>query len=120
MPVHPSTPKDPIYEFVLRIKLIFILLREKSISPLLKILPFIGLVDLFLPFKMFFPLDFLLITFLGGYLFLEFSPEQIRAKKLAELRNTIPGEVKKIPPKKQDSTEPSHPEGESTPINPKP
>jgi len=73
MPKIPSTPKDPIYEFILRIKLVFLLFKNRSISPFLKILPFAGLIYLLLSIKLFFPLDFLMVLFLGGYLFIELS-----------------------------------------------
>jgi hypothetical protein len=116
----PSIPKDPIYEFTLRVKLIFVLLREKTISPLLKLLPFLGVVYLFLPFKMFFPFDFLLVLFLGGYLFLEFCPPKTVAQGLEKLRNVIPGKAKPLPPRNGGSSKPAKPEEEPVSPTPKP
>ena len=116
----PSIPKDPIYEFTLRVKLIFVLLKEKSISPLLKILPFAGVIYLFLPIKMLFPLDFLLVLFLGGYLFIEFCPEKIVAVGLGKLRNVIPGEAKTIPPRGGGSSKPKNPEDGTVSTHSKP
>jgi len=115
----PSIPKDPIYEFTLRVKLVFVLLKDKSISPLLKILPFIGVIYLFLPFKMLFPLDFLLVLFLGGYLFIECCPEKTVTEGLARLRNVIPGKAKAVPPRKGVSSKPKETEEGTVPTHPK-
>ena len=90
-----SPPTDPIYEFTLRIKLIIKLLKNPSVPTRLKILPFLGIIYLFLPFKLLFPFDFLLVLIFGGYLFIEFSPPGIVDSTLKELRNVIPGEFTK-------------------------
>jgi hypothetical protein len=90
-----SSPTDPIYEFTLRIKLIFKLLKNPAVQARLKILPFLGIIYLFLPFKLLFPFDFLLVLIFGGYLFIEFSPPEIVDSSLKELRNVIPGEFTK-------------------------
>jgi hypothetical protein len=108
----PSKPKDPIYEFTLRVKLVFLLLREKTISPFLKLLPFLGVIYLLLPFKMFFPFDFLLVLFLGGYLFIEFCPPKAVAGGLEKLRQVIPGKAKPVPPRDGNPAKPIHSEEE--------
>jgi hypothetical protein len=116
----PSVPIDPIYEFTLRVKLVFVLLKEKTISPLVKILPFLGVIYLFLPIKILFPFDFLLVLFLGGYLFIEFCPQKTVAENLEKLRNVIPGKAKPVPPKDGGSSKPVNPEEESVSPAPKP
>jgi len=64
-------------EFVVHVKLVFRLMKDKRINPFLKILPFGGLVYLIIPDLLVGPIDDAALLLGGSYLFLELCPQKI-------------------------------------------
>lgn len=84
-----------IDEFVLRVKLILRLLKDRRISPFLKVLPFSTLLYfVFFPDLLPGPIDDLTFVLLGSVLFIELSPQEIVDEHLSALRKVLPGEWK--------------------------
>lgn len=84
-----------IDEFVLRVKLILRLLKDRRISPFLKLLPFSTvLYFVFFPDLLPGPIDDLTFVLLGSVLFIELSPQEIVDEHLSALRKVLPGEWK--------------------------
>ncbi len=70
---------------------------------------------LFLPFKVLFPLDLILVFFLGGYLFIELAPPKIVTAGLEKLRHVIPGKANPVSNPENESSIPVDPEKRSDP-----
>lgn len=84
-----------IDEFVLRVKLILRLLKDRRMSPFLKLLPFSTvLYFVFFPDLLPGPIDDLTFVLLGSVLFIELSPQEIVDEHLSALRKVLPGEWK--------------------------
>ncbi len=73
-------------EFVIQVRLVFRLMKDKRINPFLKILPFSGLVYLIVPDLLIGPIDDAALLFGGSYLFLELCPQKIIDEHLQQLR----------------------------------
>lgn len=73
-------------EFVIHIKLVFRLMKDKRINPFLKILPFGGLIYLIIPDLLVGPIDDAALLLGGSYLFLELCPQKIIDEHLQQLR----------------------------------
>ncbi len=73
-------------EFVVHVKLVFRLMKDKRINPFLKILPFGGLVYLIIPDLLVGPIDDAALLLGGSYLFLELCPQKIIDEHLQQLR----------------------------------
>jgi len=73
-------------EFVIHIKLVFRLMKDKRINPFLKILPFGGLIYLIVPDLLVGPIDDAALLLGGSYLFLELCPQKIIDEHLQQLR----------------------------------
>lgn len=89
-------------EFVLRVKLVLRLLKDRRVSPFLKLLPFSTvLYFVFFPDLLPGPIDDLTFVLLGSVLFIELSPQEIVDEHMKDLRKVLPGEWKE-PEKKED------------------
>jgi hypothetical protein len=76
-----------------RIKLIFRLLGDNRISPLLKLLPIGSALYFVIPDLALGPVDDVAVVWLGTYLFVELCPPEIVEEHMAALRNqALPGE----------------------------
>ncbi|NTW45258.1 MAG: hypothetical protein HGB14_12725 [Anaerolineaceae bacterium] len=73
-------------EFVVHVKLVFRLMKDKRINPFLKILPFGGLIYLIIPDLLVGPIDDAALLLGGSYLFLELCPQKIIDEHLQQLR----------------------------------
>ena len=73
-------------EFVVHVKLVFRLMKDKRINPFLKILPFAGVVYLIVPDLLVGPIDDAALLLGGSYLFLELCPQKIMEEHLQKLR----------------------------------
>jgi hypothetical protein len=73
-------------EFVVHVKLVFRLMKDKRINPFLKILPFAGVVYLIVPDLLVGPIDDAALLLGGSYLFLELCPQKIIDEHLQQLR----------------------------------
>ena len=80
----------------LRIKLVFRLLSDQRVSPLLKLLPLGSLIYLIVPEPIVGPIDDATVIGLGLVLFVELCPPDIVEEHMAELTNVIPGEWKDL------------------------
>lgn len=77
-----------------RIKLIFRLMGDKRVSPLLKLLPIGSLVYFVVPDLAIGPIDDVVVMWLGTYLFVELCPPQVVEEHEVALRQALPGDVK--------------------------
>lgn len=91
-PPRDMVPSDGgfFHELSLRIRLILRLMKDRRVSPFLKLLPIGSLVYLFFPDLVIGPLDDAMVIWLGGYLFIELCPPQVVEEHLNELRRVIP------------------------------
>lgn len=91
-PPRDMVPSDGgfFHELSLRIRLILRLMKDRRVSPFLKLLPIGSLVYLFFPDLVIGPLDDAMVIWLGGYLFVELCPPQVVEAHLNELRRVIP------------------------------
>jgi hypothetical protein len=83
-------------ELALRIKLIWRLLLDRRIHPLLKLLPFGTLLYFLFPDFLPGPVDDALIIWLGAYLFVELCPDEIVQEHMDALTKVIEGEWHEI------------------------
>jgi hypothetical protein len=81
-----------------RIKLIIRLMRDRRVSFFLKLLPLGTLVYLVVPDLIPFVIDDALVIWLGTYLFVELSPQQVVDEHVAALLKRIPASSESIPP----------------------
>jgi hypothetical protein len=83
-------------ELSIRIKLIFRLLLDNRVNPLLKLLPLGTLVYLIFPDIIFGPVDDALLIWLGGYLFIELCPNEVVQEHMDALTQVIEGEWREV------------------------
>jgi hypothetical protein len=84
------------YDLALRIKLIFRLLADRRVSPLLKLLPLGSLLYLLAPDLVPGPLDDAAMVWLLAYLFVELSPPEVVEEHLRHLTSVVDGEWREI------------------------
>ncbi|PKN88688.1 MAG: hypothetical protein CVU46_00330 [Chloroflexi bacterium HGW-Chloroflexi-8] len=73
-------------DFVLQVRLVLRLIKDKRINPFLKIIPFAGLVYFIFPDILIGPIDDAALILGGSYLFLELCPAEIVAEHMQQLR----------------------------------
>jgi hypothetical protein len=96
IPMNNLSPSNPgfINDLIMRIKLIYRLMGDKRVNPLLKVIPFAALVYFIFPLDLAFgPLDDAAVLGLAAYLFTELCPsavvqEHMRALKMGAIHNT--------------------------------
>lgn len=81
-----------ISDLVLNLKLVFRLLRDRRVSPFLKVLPLFSLLYLLNPLDIPGPFDDAGVIWLFLYIFIELCPPEVVAEHRAALLNVIPGE----------------------------
>lgn len=94
------TPVDGsfFHDIANQIKLIFRLMSDPRVSPLLKLLPIGSLIYLIFPdFLPLNPLDDAVIIGLGTYLFVELCPQDIVQEHKDALKQVIPGQWRNTP-----------------------
>lgn len=91
-------------DLALRARLILRLLRDRRVSPLLKLLPIGSLVYILMPDLVPGPLDDAAMVGLLSYLFIELSPEEVVAEHMRDLTSVIEGEWRDVdePPAEQE------------------
>lgn len=77
-------------DLALRVKLIFRLIRDPRISPLLKILPVGSLLYFLIPDLLVGPIDDMAVIWLGTYLFIELCPPEVVKEHARLLTHNIP------------------------------
>ena len=87
----PSKPGELFYEISLRVRLLFRLMMDKRISPLLKAIPLASALYWIWPIDLMpiIPLDDAGIVGLGLYLFFELCPQELVQQHLLQLRSGI-------------------------------
>ena len=85
----PSKPGELFYEISLRVRLLFRLMMDKRISPLLKAIPLASALYWISPIDLMpiIPLDDAGVVGLGFYLFFELCPQEIVQQHLLLLRS---------------------------------
>lgn len=98
MPDRNINPKKIgfISEIAVKTKLVIRLMKDKRINPLLKLLPFAGLLYLVFPDFLVGPIDDAAILFAGSYLFLEVCPQEIVQEHLNNLLSERELGIKKV------------------------
>jgi hypothetical protein len=74
-------------DLAIRIKLIFRLIADRRVNPLLKLLPFGSLLYFILPDLAIGPIDDVAVVWLGAYLFVELCPPDVVKEHLEALKN---------------------------------
>jgi hypothetical protein len=100
----PVIPDDRVGFFqnlTNRIKLIFRLMADRRVNPLLKLLPIGTLVYFFIPDLVLGPIDDGLIIWLGTFLFVELCPPDIVQEHMQALAREVPAHWK-------DATDENH------------
>lgn len=77
-----------------RIKLIWRLMSDPRVSPLLKLLPITSIVYLLFPDILPGPVDDAAIIWLSTYLFVELCPPDVVQEHLEAIERTIPGQAR--------------------------
>lgn len=94
-----------IQELLIRLKLLWLLMKDRRVSPFLKLLPIGALAYWIIPDPIIGPIDDATVMWLGSYLFVELCPPAIVQEHMKALRNVVPGEWRDVPgspPKKDD------------------
>ncbi len=79
-----------------RVKLIFRLLADPRVNPILKLLPIGTLLYLLVPDLAPGPFDDALVIWIGGTLFVELCPPEVVEEHLNDLNRTIPGQWRDV------------------------
>jgi hypothetical protein len=79
-------------DLALRIKLIFRLMGDARVSPLLKLLPIGSLLYFLIPDIVLGPIDDVMVVWLGSYLFIELCPPEIVSEHVLKLTGGLPGD----------------------------
>ena len=94
-----TLPSGGIFnDLMLRFKLIFRLLSDNRVSPLVKLLPIGTALYFVVPDLAPGPIDDAAIIWLGAYLFVELCPPDVVKEHMEALRLVIPGELHDAPP----------------------
>ena len=93
----PGDEKGGVFkELTLRIRLIFRLLGDRRVNPLLKLLPLGSLVYFVFPDILPGPVDDAILMWLGGYLFIELCPPEVVQEHMDAMTQVIEGEWREI------------------------
>jgi hypothetical protein len=90
-------------ELTLRIRLIFRLLADRRVNPLLKLLPLGSLVYFVFPDILPGPVDDAILMWLGGYLFIELCPPEVVQEHMDAMTQVIEGEWREIDDEEPES-----------------
>ncbi len=95
--VVPDDDRGGVFkELTLRIRLIFRLLADRRVDPLLKLLPIGAMVYAIFPDLLLGPVDDAILLWLGGYLFIELCPSEIVQEHVDAMTQVIEGEWHEI------------------------
>ena len=83
-------------EISIRLRLIWRLLLDRRVNPLLKLLPLGSLLYLFIPDVLPGPIDDAALLSLLSYVFVELCPKDVVQEHMDELTNVIEGEWREI------------------------
>lgn len=92
----PGSKGGVFDEVSIRIKLLWRLLRDRRVNPLLKLLPFGSLLYLIVPDVLPGPIDDAMLIWLGAYLFVELCPDEIVQEHMDALTQVVDGEWREI------------------------
>lgn len=84
------------------IKLIYRLMLDPRINPVLKILPAAALIYTFLPDLVIGPFDDALVIWLGTTLFVELCPDEIVAEHRQQIRSVVDADWYEVNPREED------------------
>jgi hypothetical protein len=79
-------------------RLVVRLMRDRRVSPFLKLLPIATLVYLFSPDVMIGPIDDPLVIWLGTVLFVELCPQDVVREHLDAINGVVPGSWREVSP----------------------
>lgn len=85
----PGSPGSFFQGISDQIRLVWFLMLDKRISPLLKLIPFGSLLYLISPFDLPTPIDDLGVLWGFAYLFIELCPDEIVAEHKAAIEKTV-------------------------------
>ena len=79
-----------------RLKLIFRLMLDRRVDPLIKLIPLGAVAYLLFPFDIPGPVDDLAILWGGAYLFIEMCPPEIVQEHVDELESVVEGKFREV------------------------
>ena len=107
------TPRDSGFfdNLTVQIKLIWALLTDRRVNPLLKLLPIGALAYLIVPDIALGPIDDALVIWLGSALFIELCPEEIVKEHRDVLTSVVEGEWREVEDERVDPDQDKLPSG---------
>lgn len=89
-----------------RIRLIIRLMKDRRVSPLVKVLPIAALIYLFVPDLAPGPIDDAAVLWLGGFLFVELCPPEVVQEHVRDMTAVIDGEWREVdePPSESEGS----------------
>lgn len=94
----PSTRIGLFLNLGKQARLVVRLMRDRRVSPFLKLLPVVTLVYLFFPDLMIGPIDDALVIWLGTVLFVELCPQDVVREHLDAINGVVPGSWQEASP----------------------
>lgn len=91
--------------FALQIKLIYRLMIDPRVNPILKILPVAALIYTFMPDLLIGPFDDALVIWIGTTLFVELCPDDVVAEHRKALRSVIDATWYEVEPEQDEEAE---------------
>ncbi len=79
-----------------RVKLVFRLLLDRRINPLIKLIPIAAVIYLISPFDIPGPVDDVAILWAGSYFFIELCPPEIVQEHVDALESVVEGEFREV------------------------
>jgi hypothetical protein len=92
----PGPSRGFFRQTALQIKLVWRLMRDRRVSPLLKLLPIATVVYVFVPDILPGPIDDTAIVLGGLWLFIELCPDEVVAEHMRDLNAVIPGTWREV------------------------
>ncbi len=105
----PGPSRGFFRQTALQVKLVWRLMRDRRVNPLLKLLPIATVVYVFIPDILPGPIDDTAIVLGGLWLFIELCPDEIVAEHMRDLNAVIPGTWREVDLPKVEAAKPSEP-----------
>ena len=92
----PGPSRGFFRQTALQVKLVWRLMRDRRVNPLLKLLPVATVVYVFIPDILPGPIDDTAVVLGGLWLFIELCPSEVVAEHLRDLNKVIPGTWREV------------------------
>jgi uncharacterized membrane protein YkvA (DUF1232 family) len=105
----PGPSRGFFRQTALQVKLVWRLMRDRRVSPLLKLLPVATVVYVFIPDILPGPIDDTAVVLGGLWLFIELCPSEVVAEHLRDLNAVVPGIWREVDIPKVEAAKPGEP-----------